>query len=119
MKENSYLQRDLGIIFCKIHKSEPLIAFPLKKIIIMPYLASFRAIIIVGFVYYEEGCRYGVPFSNKQKKAHIMRNLDEVSFLISILIVCWSNINQIGPLNSVILNLSLNSRCPKNIQQQK
>ena len=47
----------------------------------MPYLAPSRAITLDGFVYYE-GRRYGVPFSYKQKKARIMRNLDDpVPFL--------------------------------------
>ena len=79
MKENSHLQKGLGVIPAEIHKTEPLIGSPAKELI-MPYLAPSRAITLDGFVYYE-GRRYGVPFSYKQKKARIMRNLDDVYIL--------------------------------------
>ena len=79
MKENSHLQKGLGVIPAEIHKTEPLIESPAKELI-MPYLAPSRAITLDGFVYYE-GRRYGVPFSYKQKKARIMRNLDDVYIL--------------------------------------
>ena len=79
MKENSHLQKGLGVIPAEIHKTEPLIGSPAKELI-MPYLAPSRAITLDGFVYYE-GRRYGVPFNYKQKKARIMRNLDDVYIL--------------------------------------
>lgn len=81
MKENSHLQKGLGSVPSEIHQREPLGALPPKDLI-MPYLAPARAITLDGFVYYE-GRRYGVPFSYRQRKARVMRNLDDVYILDS------------------------------------
>lgn len=45
MKENSHLQKGLGVIPAEIHKTEPLIGSPAKELI-MPYLAPSRAMVV-------------------------------------------------------------------------
>jgi len=79
MRENSRLQKGLGVTPSLVHGTEPLIEPPPKECM-MAYLAPSRTITLDGFVYYE-GRRYGVPFSYKQKKARVMRRLDDVYIL--------------------------------------
>lgn len=79
MKENSRLQKGLGVIPVQAHKTEPLIEPPSQDMM-MNYLAPVRMITLDGFIFYENR-KYGVPFSYRKKKARIMRHLDDVYIL--------------------------------------
>lgn len=79
-KENSRLQKGLGVVPVREHSTEPLLTLPDDKSLLLPYLAPERSIGMDGFVYYE-GRRYGVLFSYRGKKVRVLRDKDELEIL--------------------------------------
>lgn len=71
-RENSRLQKGLGVVPAVAHAQEDLAALPCKEVL-LPYLAPSRRVTPDGFVYYE-GRRYGVPFRYKPRMARVLRD---------------------------------------------